>query len=72
MVDFAASDPVAGKATLNRTVQCIRRIIQPELVILFGSRGRREAGEENDYDLMVGLPARATLLHTAPPDNCES
>jgi predicted nucleotidyltransferase len=65
MVDFAASDPVAGKATLNRTVQCIRTIIQAELVILFGSRGRREAGEENDYDHR--RPARPRRSNTYLP-----
>jgi len=31
----------------------IRRAIDPERVVLFGSRGRGEGGAESDYDLLI-------------------
>ena len=39
--------------TLDRMVQAIVSEVDPERVILFGSRARGDAGEESDVDLVV-------------------
>lgn len=61
MVDFAVSDPAAARATLDRIVRCIRGVVDPELIVLFGSRAWGGARDDSDYDLMVVLPDEATF-----------
>ncbi len=38
---------------LQAVIETIVQVVQPEQVILFGSRGRGTAREESDYDLLV-------------------
>ena len=45
-------EPVTG-ALLDRMVQAIVDEVDPEQVILFGSRGRGDEGESSDVDLIV-------------------
>lgn len=46
---------------VERAIQeMVRRIVrqfQPERIILFGSRGRGDAGPDSDVDLLVVMPA---------------
>src|SRR5712691_10022899 len=45
------SDPILA--------EIVRRLVeglQPERIYLFGSRARRDAGADSDYDLMVVVP----------------
>ena len=47
-----AVDPVAGEMT-----ERIRRAVDPERVILFGSRARGDDGPGSDYDLLIVAPS---------------
>jgi uncharacterized protein len=60
MVDFAASDIRLEDQVLERIVSCVRGAVEPELILLFGSRARGEAHEGSDYDLMIVLPNDVT------------
>jgi HEPN domain-containing protein/predicted nucleotidyltransferase len=60
MVDFAVSDP-AAEATLDRIVRCVREVVEPELIMLFGSRASGEARDDSDYDLMIVVPDESAL-----------
>ena len=52
MPPTAFSEPVTD-ALLDRMVQAIVDEVDPEQVILFGSRGRGEASDNSDVDLLV-------------------
>ena len=52
MPPIARTEPVTD-ALLGRMVQSIVDEVDPEQVILFGSRGRGEAREDSDIDLIV-------------------
>jgi predicted nucleotidyltransferase len=47
--------PFIRDTTLDRVVDAIVRTFAPSRVILFGSRGRGEAGPGSDYDLLVEM-----------------
>ena len=44
------------ETTLKKAVDRIVATVQPSRVILFGSRGRGDAGEDSDFDLLVTKP----------------
>jgi predicted nucleotidyltransferase len=37
------------------------KTFQPELIYLFGSKAREDAGPDSDYDLMIVVPDDAPL-----------
>jgi uncharacterized protein len=47
---------IAGDPVLAELVRRLVTAYQPELVFLFGSRARQEAGPESDYDLLIVVP----------------
>lgn len=65
MVDFATHS-TASDGALDTIVQRIAPLVQPELILLFGSRAAGTARDDSDYDVMLVLreaeaiePARA-------------
>src|SRR5438552_6936823 len=59
MPDFlATADPV-----LDRITRTIVERFHPERVLLFGSRGRGDARDDSDYDIMVIMDADPALGH---------
>ena len=52
-------------ASLNRLVDAIIRLIDPERIILFGSAARGQAGPESDLDLLVVVPDGTDERRTA-------
>ncbi len=44
---------VVTEEVLQKMVEVIRREVDPELVIMFGSRARGEARDDSDLDLIV-------------------
>jgi predicted nucleotidyltransferase len=57
MTEIRARPELVPPELLDRVV----RFFDPELVILFGSRARGDAGADSDYDLLVVVPD-----HTPP------
>jgi uncharacterized protein len=43
----------ASDAALARLVQYVRETVQPQRIVLFGSRATGRADAESDYDLLV-------------------
>jgi uncharacterized protein len=61
---------MASIADVQRLVDKIARLFQPEKIVLFGSYARGEAGPDSDVDLLVvmsheGHPARTAAEITA-------
>ncbi len=50
--------------TLGEMVQAIVKTVHPEQIILFGSRGRGEAGPASDVDLLVVETSPFTAGHS--------
>lgn len=45
------------KTLLNEMSRRIRRAVDPERIVLFGSRARGDAGQQSDYDLLIVAPS---------------
>ncbi|MBS3976839.1 MAG: nucleotidyltransferase domain-containing protein [Syntrophomonadaceae bacterium] len=51
---------------LNTAIERIVKTVNPDKIILFGSRSRGQEGSESDYDLLVlkrGINNRRALAH---------
>lgn len=48
--------PAAGDAVLAEAVRRLVEAYRPELIYLFGSVARGDAGPDSDYDLLVVVP----------------
>lgn len=51
---------------LNTVIDRIVKTVNPDKIILFGSRGKGQEGPESDYDLLVlkrGIKNRRALTH---------
>jgi predicted nucleotidyltransferase len=58
---------------LDRIVQRIAEALEPEKIILFGSRARGDAREDSDADLLIVVPDgiwRARHYHPRVDGNC--
>ncbi len=53
---MSAPARVVDQALLDEMVRLIVEEVQPERIILFGSRARGDAREDSDVDLLVILP----------------
>jgi predicted nucleotidyltransferase len=60
---------VANTKTSRKLIEeMVKRIVsqfQPDMIILFGSHARGEAGGESDVDLLVVMPVSSSKRHTA-------
>jgi len=45
--------PAAEKTTVGKIVEIIRRSADPDRIILFGSRARKDSRKQSDYDICV-------------------
>ena len=52
-----AEDEQGQTGVLDEIVRRIVRAVDPEQVILFGSRARGEAGPRSDYDILIVAPS---------------
>ncbi len=50
---MAARDSVVDDPVLDRVIDRIRSVAEPEQIVLFGSRARGTVRPESDYDLLV-------------------
>ena len=50
---------VTSEKALREMIDRIRQAVDPDRVILFGSRARGEGGEQSDYDLLIVAPSPA-------------
>jgi uncharacterized protein len=46
-----------GAAVIGEIVARVRAVVDPCRIILFGSRGRGEAGPRSDYDILIIAPS---------------
>ena len=58
--------PTAGDPVLAEVVRRLLEAYRPELIYLFGSVARGEAGPDSDYDLLLVVP------DDAPPERRRS
>jgi uncharacterized protein len=56
MIDSMSLPPAEAQRELDRIVQRIVIALEPEKIILFGSRARGEAREDSDADLLIVVP----------------
>ena len=52
---------------LKEIINRIRRMLQPERIVLFGSQARGEANQHSDYDLLVIKESRQPRYRRAAP-----
>jgi predicted nucleotidyltransferase len=50
---------------LTRIVRCLIEAYRPELIYLFGSSARGDAGPDSDYDLLIIVPDSASAHRRA-------
>ncbi|MFB3892440.1 MAG: nucleotidyltransferase domain-containing protein [Phycisphaerae bacterium] len=48
---------VAAETAISEMARRIREAINPDRIILFGSRGRGEGGPRSDFDLLIVAPS---------------
>src|SRR5438105_4811850 len=59
--------PRVNDALLQEIVARIVRVVQPDKIILFGSRGRGDARKDSDIDLLVIAPSTEPRYRRAVP-----
>ena len=64
---MTTSEPPEETEVLDEIVRRIVQVADPDKIILFGSRARREADEESDHDLLIIAPSEEpTWRRTVP------
>ena len=52
---------------LSRISELIKQAVNPQKIVLFGSRARNQAGPESDYDILVVAPSSLSRWKRAVP-----
>jgi predicted nucleotidyltransferase len=65
--DKGAGHMVTPNAAISEMAERIRRAIDPDRIILFGSRARGGGGPQSDYDLLVVAPSPLPRWRRAAP-----
>ena len=52
---------------LVEIVTRIRQAVEPERVVLFGSRGRGQGGPDSDFDILIVAPSPLPRWRRTPP-----
>jgi predicted nucleotidyltransferase len=67
MTQARLAQPRVDEALFQEIVARIVRVVQPNKIILFGSRGRGDARRDSDIDLLVVAPSTEPRYRRAVP-----